>query len=153
MVDESITGPECWARVDREQQPSIGHQAVVLVKRDLDAIGMVAWLHLLGASLFPETFFCFKTIIPAVRGAPSAFFKGCPQVTSVPEVVWSSRESKAVETADIVAGALEVPVRDRRWDWRSITGAAYPTFSTRELSSRSAVEQLLMQPGPACAWD
>ena len=26
----------------REQQPSIGHQAVV-VKRDLDAIGMVAW--------------------------------------------------------------------------------------------------------------
>ena len=41
MVDE-FPQAQVLGEGHREQQPSIGHQAVV-VKRDLDAIGMVAW--------------------------------------------------------------------------------------------------------------
>ena len=41
MVDE-FGQAQVLGEGHREQQPSIGHQAVV-VKRDLDAIGMVAW--------------------------------------------------------------------------------------------------------------
>ena len=41
MVDE-FPQAQVLGEGHREQQPSIGHQAVV-VKRDLDAVGVVAW--------------------------------------------------------------------------------------------------------------
>ena len=43
-------------------RPGIGHQAAV-IEGDLDAVGVVAWQHLLGAP-FPRLVSCFKTIIP-----------------------------------------------------------------------------------------
>ena len=46
----------------RKDQPGIGDQAVV-VEGDADAVGVVAWQHLLGAP-FLGPVFCFKTIIP-----------------------------------------------------------------------------------------
>ena len=47
---------------DRQEQTGIGHQAVI-VEGDLDAVGVVAWQHLLGAP-FLGPVCCFKTIIP-----------------------------------------------------------------------------------------
>ena len=49
----------------RQEQASIGHQAVV-VEGDLDAVGVVAWWHLLGAP-FLGSGFCCKTIIPEAQ--------------------------------------------------------------------------------------
>ena len=46
----------------RKEQPSIGHQPVVL-EGDLNAVGIVLWQHLSGAPCF-QTVFCSKTIIP-----------------------------------------------------------------------------------------
>ena len=61
-----------------------------------------------------------------------------------PEVVWSSREPKAVETAEIVAGALGVPVQvadgleEHRRD-------GVPFYSTRE-EFEAAVERFFCNP-------
>ena len=54
----------------RKEQPSIVDQAVV-VEGDADAVGVVAWQHLLGARSLGSVF-CYKTIIPE---APSCRFR------------------------------------------------------------------------------
>ena len=79
-----------------------------------------------------------------------------------PDVIWSSRELKAVETADIVAGVLGVPVRiaDGLEEHHRSNVPYFPTMDEFE----SAVEQLFCNPdqlvlgtetagqasGPAC---
>ena len=64
MVDE-FPQAQVLGEGHREQQPSIGHQAVV-VKRDLDAVGIVRWQHLLGAPC-SGVGSCYKTIIPEAQ--------------------------------------------------------------------------------------
>ena len=54
--------PRCWASGGRKEQTGISHQSVV-VERDTDAVGVVAWQHLSGAPS-PGLFCCYKTIIP-----------------------------------------------------------------------------------------
>ena len=76
MVDE-FPQAQLLGEGHREQQPSIGHQAVV-VKRDLDAIGMVAWQHLLGAPCF-RAVFCYKTIIPDSEEHPLPSSRAVPK--------------------------------------------------------------------------
>ena len=49
----------------RKEQPSIGHQAVV-VEGDLNAVGVLKWQHLSGAPCF-WLVSCSKTIIPEAR--------------------------------------------------------------------------------------
>ena len=49
----------------RKEQPSIGHQAVV-IEGDLNAVGVLKWQHLLGAPCF-WLVSCSKTIIPEAR--------------------------------------------------------------------------------------
>ena len=49
----------------RKDQPSIGHQAAV-IEGDLDAVGVVAWQHLLGAPCSGAGLL-FQTIIPDAR--------------------------------------------------------------------------------------
>ena len=49
----------------RQEQAGIGHQAGV-VKGDLDAVGVVAWQHQLGAPFLGSVFYC-KTIIPEAQ--------------------------------------------------------------------------------------
>ena len=51
----------------RKDQPSIGHQAVV-VEGDLDAVGVVAWQHLLGAPGL-GTVWCYQNHYPSSTGA------------------------------------------------------------------------------------
>ena len=76
MVDE-FPQAQVLGEGGRKEQSGIGHQAVV-VKDDADAVGIVRWQHLLGAPCFPGGFL-FQNHYPRFRGAPSAFFKGCPQ--------------------------------------------------------------------------
>ena len=76
MVDE-FPQAQVLGEGGRKEQSGIGHQAVV-VKDDADAVGIVRWQHLLGAPCF-RAGFCSKNHYPRFRGAPSAFFKGCPQ--------------------------------------------------------------------------
>ena len=52
----------------RKEQTGIGHQSVV-VERDTDAVGVVAWQHLSGAP-FLGLFCCYKTIIPDSKEHP-----------------------------------------------------------------------------------
>ena len=54
----------------RKEQPSIGHQAVV-VEGDLNAVGVLMWQHLSGAPCF-WLVSCSKTIIPEAREHPFA---------------------------------------------------------------------------------
>ena len=61
----------------RQEQAGIGHQAVA-VKDDADTVGIVLWQHLLGAPCFRDGFL-FQNHSPRFRGAPSGFFKDCPQ--------------------------------------------------------------------------
>ena len=42
LLSTSWERPRCRAKVDWQQQAGIGHQAVI-VKGDLDAVGVVAW--------------------------------------------------------------------------------------------------------------
>ena len=49
----------------RQDQPSIGHQAVV-IKGDVDAVGALRWQHPLGAPSF-RVVFCFKNHYPRSR--------------------------------------------------------------------------------------
>ena len=76
MVDE-FPQAQVLGEGGRKEQSGIGHQAVV-VKDDADAVGIVRWQHLLGAPCF-RAGFLFQNHYPRFRGAPSAFFKGCPQ--------------------------------------------------------------------------
>ena len=48
---------------DRKEQPSIGHQAVV-VERYLDAVGLAGWQHLLGAPRFGSVWSFHKPLSP-----------------------------------------------------------------------------------------
>lgn len=61
-----------------------------------------------------------------------------------PEVIWSSREPKAVETADLVAGTLDVPVRvaDGLEEHHRDNVPFLPEEDFEEM-----VEQLLCNPG------
>ena len=59
-----------------QEQAGIGHQAVV-IKDDADPVVIVLWQHLLGAPCF-QAVFC-PNHYPRFRGAPSGFFKDCPQ--------------------------------------------------------------------------
>ena len=61
----------------RQDQPGIGHQAVI-VEGDTDAVGVVAWQHLLGAP-FPGLVSCFKTIIPDSEEHPLASSRAVPK--------------------------------------------------------------------------
>ena len=61
-----------------------------------------------------------------------------------PDAVWSSREPKAVETAEIVAGGLEVPVRTAG-GLEEHHRRGVPYFQTRD-EFESAVEQLFCSP-------
>ena len=54
--------PRCRAKVAGQDQPSIGHQTAV-VEGDVDAVGVVAWQHPLGAPGF-GLILCFQTIVP-----------------------------------------------------------------------------------------
>ena len=61
-----------------------------------------------------------------------------------PDVVWSSREPKAVETAEIVAGKFGVPVRTAD-GLEEHHRSGVPYFPTRD-EFKDAVEQLLCNP-------
>ena len=51
MVVDEFTQSQVLGEGDRKEQPSIGHQAVV-VEGDVDAVGLLRWWHLLGAPRF-----------------------------------------------------------------------------------------------------
>ena len=74
---DDFTQAQVLGEGHREEQPSIGHQAVV-VKRDLDAIGMVCVVASIGCSLFWGRLCCFKTIIPDSQEHPLAASGHCP---------------------------------------------------------------------------
>ena len=76
MADE-FPQAQVLCKGGRQEQAGIGHQAVV-VKDDADTVGIVLWQHLLGAPCF-RVVFCFQNHSPRFRGAPSGFFKNCPQ--------------------------------------------------------------------------
>ena len=65
MVVDQFGQAQAPGQGGRKDQPGIGHQAVI-VEGDADAIGVVAWQHLLGAPSLGSVF-CFKTIIPEAR--------------------------------------------------------------------------------------
>ena len=65
MVVDQLGQAQAPGQGGWKDQPGIGHQAVI-VEGDLDAVGVVAWQHLLGAP-FLGSVFCFKTIIPEAR--------------------------------------------------------------------------------------
>ena len=78
MVDEFTAGPGA-GKGGRQEQAGIGHQAMI-VKEDADTVGFVLWQHLLGAGTRTSLrCFCSNNHYPGFRGAPSGFFKGCPQ--------------------------------------------------------------------------
>ena len=56
-----------------KEQAGVGHQAVV-VEGDLDAVGVVAWQHLLGAPSLGSVL-CFENHYPRFWGAPFCFFR------------------------------------------------------------------------------
>ena len=62
MTVNEFTQAQLLGLRGRKEQPSIVDQAVV-VEGDADAVGVVAWQHLLGARSL-EPVFCCKTIIP-----------------------------------------------------------------------------------------
>ena len=68
-VDE-FTETQVLGEGHRKEQPSIGHQAVV-VEGDLNAVGVLKWQHLLGAP-------CSKTIFPEAREHLLAASGHCP---------------------------------------------------------------------------
>ena len=74
MADE-FPQAQVLCKGGRQEQAGIGHQAVV-VKDDADTVGIVLWQHLLGAPCF-RVVFCSKPF--SQIGAPSGFFKDCPQ--------------------------------------------------------------------------
>ena len=76
MVDE-FPQAQVPGEGGRQEQAGIGHQAMV-VKEDADTVGFVLWAASVGCSLFPGGFL-FQNHYPRFRGAPSSFFKGCPQ--------------------------------------------------------------------------
>ena len=61
----------------RQEQAGIGHQAMV-VKEDAGYGRVCSVAASIGCSLFPGGFL-FQNHYPRFRGAPSSFFKGCPQ--------------------------------------------------------------------------
>ena len=62
---DQFTETQVLGEGHRKEQPSIGHQAVV-VEGYLDAVGVLKWQHLLGAPCFWLVSFS-KTIIPEAR--------------------------------------------------------------------------------------
>ena len=77
VLPEELGKAKAQGEGGRKDQPGIVDQAVV-VEGDLDAVGVVAWQHLLGAP-FLGPVFCLENHYLRFRGAPSGFFKDCPQ--------------------------------------------------------------------------
>ena len=66
MVVDEFTQTQVMGEGDREEQPGIGHQAVV-VEGDLNAVGMVASGSINRVLLVSGWFSVSKTIIPEAR--------------------------------------------------------------------------------------
>ena len=69
--------PQAQGEGGGKEQPGIGHQAVV-VKEDGGYGRVCSVAASIGCSLFPGGFL-FQNHYPRFTGAPSSFFKGCPQ--------------------------------------------------------------------------
>ena len=76
MVDE-FPQAQVPGEGGRQEQAGIGHQAMV-VKRGCEYGRDCSVAASIGCSLFPGGFL-FQNHYPRFRGAPSSFFKGCPQ--------------------------------------------------------------------------
>ena len=75
MVDE-FSQAQVPGEGGRQEQAGIGTRRWSS-KRMRIRFGFVLWQHLLGAPCFRR--FLFQNHYPRFRGAPSSFFKGCPQ--------------------------------------------------------------------------
>ena len=66
--------PRCRAKVAGRSRPALeGAGQAVVVEGDLDAVGVVAWQHLLGAPSLGSVL-CFENHYPRSTGAPSCRF-------------------------------------------------------------------------------
>ena len=73
VVVDQFTQTQVLGEGDRQDQPSIGHQAVV-VEGNVDAVGLLRWYHLLSAP-GPGSVLCFRNHYPRTQEhllAPSA---------------------------------------------------------------------------------